>query len=175
MTATYLSLGSNLGDRAANLSAAIARLSAVGKVGAVSSIYETEPVDVPGQPQFLNCVIGLATAEPPQRLLRSILGIERDLGRERQQDKGPRLIDIDIVLFGDSILDTAELTVPHPAMHRRRFVLEPLAEIAPWVRHPLLQKTIRQLRDELPEGQAVRKILSRKKKTGVRKVREGLV
>jgi 2-amino-4-hydroxy-6-hydroxymethyldihydropteridine diphosphokinase len=163
MTATYLSLGSNLGDRAANLSAAMARLSAVGKVGAVSSIYETEPVDVTEQPQFLNCVIGLATAEPPQRLLGSILAIERAMGRERQKDKGPRLIDIDIVLFGDFILDTAELTLPHPAMHRRRFVLEPLSEIAPWVRHPLLQKTIRQLRDELPEGQAVRKILSGEK------------
>jgi 2-amino-4-hydroxy-6-hydroxymethyldihydropteridine diphosphokinase len=108
----------------------------------------------------LNCVIGLATAEPPQRLLSSILAIEREMGRERKQDKGPRIIDIDILLFGDSILDTSELTVPHPAMHRRRFVLEPLAEIAPWVRHPLLNKTIRQLRDELPEGQAVRKIRS---------------
>jgi 2-amino-4-hydroxy-6-hydroxymethyldihydropteridine diphosphokinase len=158
--ATYLSLGSNLGDRAANLSAALARLGAVGTVGAVSSVYETEPVEVTDQPQFLNCVIGLATAAPPQSLLRSILAIEREMGRERKQDKGPRIIDIDIVLFGDSILDTSELTIPHPAMHRRRFVLEPLAEIAPGVRHPLLQKTIRQLRDELPEGQAVRKILS---------------
>jgi 2-amino-4-hydroxy-6-hydroxymethyldihydropteridine diphosphokinase len=158
--ATYLSLGSNLGDRAANLSAAIARLGAVGTVGAVSSVYETEPVEVTDQPQFLNCVIGLATAALPQSLLRSILAIEREMGRERKEDKGPRIIDIDIVLFGDSILDTSELTLPHPAMHRRRFVLEPLAEIAPWARHPLLQKTIRQLRDELPEGQAVRKILS---------------
>lgn len=158
--ATYLSLGSNLGDRAANLRAAIVRLGAVGTVDAVSSVYETEPVEVADQPQFLNCAIGLTTAEPPQRLLRSILAIERELGRERKQDKGPRLIDIDILLFGDSILDTSELTVPHPAMHRRRFVLEPLAEIAPWVRHPLLQKTIRQLRDELPDGQAVRKILT---------------
>jgi 2-amino-4-hydroxy-6-hydroxymethyldihydropteridine diphosphokinase len=159
MLATYLSLGSNLGDRAANLSAAIARLRAVGTVSAVSSIYETEPVEVTEQPQFLNCVIALETAEPPPRLLRSILAMEREMGRERKQDKGPRIIDIDIVLFGDSILDTSELTLPHPAMHRRRFVLEPLAEIAPWVRHPRLQKTIGQLRDELPEGQVVRKIL----------------
>jgi 2-amino-4-hydroxy-6-hydroxymethyldihydropteridine diphosphokinase len=169
MLATYLSLGSNLGDRAANLSDAIARLSAVGTVCAVSSIYETEPVEAPEQPQFLNCVIGLATTEPPQRLLSSILAIERAMGRERKEDKGPRIIDIDIVLFGDSILDTSELTLPHPAMYRRRFVLEPLAEIAPWVRHPLLQKTIRQLRDELPEGQAVRKILAPDSEKGIPK------
>jgi 2-amino-4-hydroxy-6-hydroxymethyldihydropteridine diphosphokinase len=160
MLATYLSLGSNLGDRAANLSAAIARLRGLGTVCAVSSIYETEPVEVAEQPQFFNCVIALETAEPPQTLLSGILAIERAMGRERKQDKGPRLIDIDIVLFGDSILDSSELTLPHPAMHRRRFVLEPLSEIAPRVRHPRLQKTILQLRDELSEGQAVRKILS---------------
>ena len=157
---TYLSLGSNLGNRAANLTAAIARLGALGTVAEVSSVYETEPLEVTDQPQFLNCVIGLASAMPPDRLLGSILAIEREMGRERKQDKGPRIIDVDIVLFGDAILDTSELTLPHPSMHRRRFVLEPLSEIAPWVRHPVLQKTIRQLRDELPEGQEVRKILA---------------
>jgi 2-amino-4-hydroxy-6-hydroxymethyldihydropteridine diphosphokinase len=151
----YLSLGSNVGDRAANLEAAIRRLRDLGKVRAVSSFYETEPKEVANQPWFLNCAAALETEMMPRRLLRSLMAIEQALGRRRLQLKGPRTIDIDILLFGNSVVDTAELTIPHPALHERRFVLEPLSEIASEVRHPLLKQTIRELRDALPRNAGV--------------------
>jgi len=153
----YLSLGSNLGDRAANLRAAIERIRALGEVVAVSSFYETEPVEVTAQPWFLNCAVQLDTEKMPKQLLAGILDVEQQMGRRRTQKKGPRTIDIDILLFGSSVIETKGLTVPHPAMHERRFVLEPLAEIALDVRHPVFKRTIRELRDGLPPGQAVRK------------------
>ena len=153
-----LSLGSNIGDRAANLQSAIEELSRFGKVAAVSSFYETEPVEFTKQPWFLNCAVSLDTEKTPGQLLRALLEIERTMGRLRTQQKGPRKIDIDILLFGDSSVNTATLTIPHPAMHERRFVLEPLAEIAPNARHPLLNKTVRELRDSLPPGQEVRRV-----------------
>lgn len=157
----YLSLGSNLGDRAANLQAAITRLAEVGEVVAVSSLYETEPVDFAQQPWFLNCAVALSTEKMPKQLLTALLAIEQAMGRKRLQPKGPRLIDLDILLFGNSLVDTAALTIPHPALHQRRFVLEPLAEIAPEQRHPVFKRTIRELRDALPAGPpAVRKVAS---------------
>ena len=156
-TLAYLSLGSNVGDRAAQLQDAVARLGAAGRVVAASSIYETEPVEFSEQPWFLNCAVALETDKTPQQLMAAILKIEEEMGRRRVQKKGPRSIDIDILLFGDVIVESKELTIPHPAMHQRRFVLEPLAEIAAQVRHPVLKKTIRELRDALPEGQTVRK------------------
>jgi 2-amino-4-hydroxy-6-hydroxymethyldihydropteridine diphosphokinase len=154
----YLSLGSNVGDRAANLNAAIARLAELGAVVAVSSFYETEPVELAAQPWFLNCAVALDTEKMPKQLLAGIFEIEQGMGRRRVQTKGPRSIDIDILLFGSSIVDTQGLTIPHPALHERRFVLEPLAEIAPEVRHPVFKRTVREMRDALPPGQAVRKI-----------------
>jgi 2-amino-4-hydroxy-6-hydroxymethyldihydropteridine diphosphokinase len=156
-TLAYLSLGSNVGDRAAQLQDAEARLGAAGRVVAASSIYETEPVEFAEQPWFLNCAVALETDKTPQQLMAAILKIEEAMGRRRVQKKGPRSIDIDILLFGDVIVESKELAIPHPAMHQRRFVLEPLAEIAAQVRHPVLKKTIRELRDALPAGQAVRK------------------
>ena len=152
----YLSLGSNIGDRAENLNAAIDRLRSVGQIIQVSSFYETEPVEFAAQAWFLNCVIALDTEKTPQELLASILDIEQQMGRRRAQKKGPRVIDIDILLFGNLIVDEPGLTIPHPAMHERRFVLEPLAEIAPDVRHPALDRTIQELRDALPPGQTVK-------------------
>src|SRR5437879_4737040 len=127
----YLSLGSNLGDRANHLRDAIRRLKPHGRIVAVSSLYETEPVEFTNQPWFLNCAVALETTESPRQLMDSILHIELEMGRRRAEKKGPRTIDIDILLFGDAIVETPELTIPHPAMHQRRFVLEPLAEIAP--------------------------------------------
>jgi len=155
----YLSLGSNVGDRAANLNAAIAGLRTLGEVLAVSSFYETEPVEFTAQPWFLNCAVKLDTEKMPKQLLAGLLDIEQQLGRRRvrEKKKGPRTIDIDILLFGNSIIEAKGLTIPHPSMHERRFVLEPLAEIAGDVRHPVLKSTIRELRDALPAGQAVRK------------------
>jgi len=154
----YLSLGSNMGDRAANLQSAIERLGQLGKVAAVSSLYETEPIEFTNQPWFLNCAVALDTEESPDHLLSALLAIEQAMGRHRIQPKGPRKIDIDILLFDETCVDTATLTIPHPAMHKRRFVLEPLAEIAPEARHPVLNKTVRELRDSLPAGQSVRRL-----------------
>jgi len=153
----YLSLGSNVGDRRKNLREAIDRLKTLGQVLSVSSFYETEPVEVTQQPWFLNCAIALETAQSPSQLMRGILEIEREMGRLRVQKKGPRTIDIDILLFGDEIVSTTDLTVPHPAMAERRFVLEPLAEIADQVRHPVLKKTAGELLQNLPAGQIVHK------------------
>ena len=152
----YLSLGSNVGDRAAHLRAAIERLAEAGTVKATSSFYETEPVDVADQPWFLNCVVALETGQAPRELLAYALAIEVGMGRRRKREKGPRTIDIDILLFGDRVIDEPGLKVPHPAMHERRFVLEPLAEIAPGILHPTIKKTARQLLAGLPTGQAVR-------------------
>ena len=154
----YLSLGSNLGQRQEQLRAAIDRLSRVGRVTSVSSFYETQPVGVTDQAWFLNCAVALETGKSPQQLLQETLAIERDMGRERTRKKGPRKIDVDVLLFGEQVIDSPQLTIPHPAMHLRRFVLEPLAEIAPEVRHPLLQKRIRELLAELPDRQIVRRI-----------------
>jgi 2-amino-4-hydroxy-6-hydroxymethyldihydropteridine diphosphokinase len=157
----YLSLGSNLGNREGNLRAAIERLRELGEVSAVSSFYETEPVEMTDQPWFLNCAVALETERMPKQLLAAALGIERELGRNRKktQPKGPRTLDIDIILFGNSVIEMPGLRVPHPRMAARRFVLEPLAEIAAEVRHPVLKKTMRELRDALASGKpAVRRV-----------------
>jgi 2-amino-4-hydroxy-6-hydroxymethyldihydropteridine diphosphokinase len=154
----YLSLGSNLGDRSANLGKAIERLSSLGEITAISSFYETEPVDFTPQPWFLNCAVRLETELMPRQLLAGLQSIEREMGRRRTHAKGPRLIDLDILLFGNAVVDLPALIIPHPGLHERRFVLEPLVEIAPELRHPVFKKTMRQLRDALPMGQAVRRI-----------------
>jgi 2-amino-4-hydroxy-6-hydroxymethyldihydropteridine diphosphokinase len=154
----YLSLGSNTGDRATNLREAITRLSQAGKVVAVSSFYETEPVEFTSQPWFLNCAVALDTDKTPNELLQTALAIERAMGRKRTQEKGPRNIDIDILLFEDAIVDEKGLKIPHPGLTSRRFVLEPLAEIAPEARDPALKKTVRELLAALPPGQSVRKL-----------------
>jgi 2-amino-4-hydroxy-6-hydroxymethyldihydropteridine diphosphokinase len=153
----YLSLGSNVGDRVNHLREAITRLESVSRVVSVSSFYETEPIEVTNQPWFLNCAIEVETTKMPKQFMAAVLGIEQELGRQRTRHKGPRSIDIDILLFGNTILDSPELTIPHPAMQERRFVLEPLAEIAPDARHPVFKKTVREMLDALAAGQAVGK------------------
>lgn len=158
----YLSLGSNVGDRQKNLREAIRSLESVGTVLAVSSFYETEPVEFTAQEWFLNCAVALETDRTPSDLLQFILQIEQSMGRQRLQYKGPRTIDIDILLYGDAVVDTEDLTIPHPAMHERRFVLEPLVEIAADAHHPIRKKTAKQLLDALPAGQIVRKSRGRK-------------
>ena len=155
----YLSLGSNLGDRRANLDTAIQRLAAIGDIVVVSSIYETEPMEVTDQPWFLNCALSLRTAVSAGELLTFMLRVEKEMGRVRTQPKGPRLIDLDILLFDDLVSHSPRLRVPHPALHERRFVLQPLAEIAPLARHPVLNRTIEELLQALPAGDAqVRRI-----------------
>jgi 2-amino-4-hydroxy-6-hydroxymethyldihydropteridine diphosphokinase len=155
----YLSLGSNLGDRAANLARAVEELGARGvRVTRQSSIYETEPVDVRGQGWFLNCVVEAETDLMPRQLMRMLLEIEKSLGRRERIPKGPREIDIDILLFGTSVVQTPELGIPHPRMTERRFVLVPFAEIAPGVRHPVVKVTIAELLAATPDRSQVRRV-----------------
>ena len=152
-------MGSNIGNREGNLRAAIERLRELGNVTAISSLYETEPVEFTEQPWFLNCVVALETERTPRELLEGMLEMERAMGRERVQPKGPRVIDLDIVLFGEQIVEEPQLKIPHPAMHLRRFVLEPLAEIAPEAKHPRLNQKARQILADLPrQGPEVRRL-----------------
>lgn len=144
-----IALGSNLesefGDREANLREAVRRIDELGTVRVVSSFYDTEPVGYLSQPRFLNAALLLSTSLDPLRLMRALLNIEHAMGRQRVIAKGPRVIDLDLLLYGAVVMATVELTLPHPEMHMRRFVLEPLAEIAPEIVHPVIGKTVAEM------------------------------
>jgi 2-amino-4-hydroxy-6-hydroxymethyldihydropteridine diphosphokinase len=153
----FLGLGSNLGDRQAALEEALDLLGARGFVTTRrSSLWQTEPVGGPSQGWFLNAVVEGESALEPQVLLQVCLDTERDMGRVRTERNGPRVIDVDILLFGEERRQGPGLVIPHPRLHERRFVLEPLHEIAPGVRHPVLGLTVAELRERCPDTSAVR-------------------
>lgn len=154
----YLSLGSNVGDRKENLNAACSLLKKAHiKILRYSSIYETQPVDFASQPWFLNQVLEVSTGQIPDELLDIIKKIEKKIGRKRSLQKGPRKIDIDIILAGEFIQQTPHLKIPHPRMHKRNFVLVPLREVAPGVMHPVLKKTIESLAKENDDPSEIKK------------------
>jgi len=153
----YLGIGSNLGNREANLDRAIEMLSERMKVGKVSSIYDTEPLDNPDQPRFLNMVCQVSTYLNPEGLLVLAKGIESKMGRVGKTGQ-PRIIDIDILLYGNITMNTPDLVIPHPRMTRRAFVLVPLAEIAPDLVLPGDGRTIKELREAMKEVQGVFKL-----------------
>jgi 2-amino-4-hydroxy-6-hydroxymethyldihydropteridine diphosphokinase len=158
-TTVYLSLGSNLGDREKNLrTAMIALAEAKVRMTCVSSLYETEPVDLREQPWFLNCVVQGETQLAALDVLRTLRGIESQMGSKKLVPKGPRLIDLDILLYGDETIDTPELQVPHPRMLQRRFVLAPLAEIAPNLKHPAWKETVTELGAKVRDSSEVRRL-----------------
>jgi 2-amino-4-hydroxy-6-hydroxymethyldihydropteridine diphosphokinase len=141
----YLALGSNLGDRMSNLTAAVQRLSAKLTIKKLSSVYETEPVYFKEQPLYLNAALSAVTELEPSALFGFVKSIEIDLGRQPSFRNAPRLIDIDILFYGDRIIETPELIIPHPGIAERAFVLVPLAEIAPKIVHPVLRKRVSEL------------------------------
>jgi len=159
MMRAYLSLGSNLGDSARVLRKALKLLPAAGiRVQRVSSFYKTEPIEFLDQPWFVNCAAEVKTALPPLELLRKIKSLERTLGRRSGKPKGPRLIDIDILLYENVVVRSSRLVVPHPRLSERRFVLVPLREIAPGMTHPVSGKTVSEMWRETADKSKVIKL-----------------
>jgi 2-amino-4-hydroxy-6-hydroxymethyldihydropteridine diphosphokinase len=159
MKRVFLSLGSNLGDRSGNIRRAFDGLSAAGiEVRRISSFYRTEPVEVRQQPWFVNCVAEVATDLLPLQLLQALQRVERDLGRRRAINKGPRTIDIDILLYENVVVRSAALNLPHESMAERRFVLVPLGELASGLRHPVTQRTVVEMLHETGDTSQVIRI-----------------
>lgn len=159
MIDVFLLLGSNLGNRKLFLDKAIERISAeIAPIEKASGIYETQSWGKTDEPDYLNQVLLLKTDMPAKTILHKVLEIEQELGRVREERWGSRVIDIDILFYGDAIIDEPDLKVPHPQLHNRRFTLEPLSELAANLLHPLLRKSIQQLKTELTDSLIVKKL-----------------
>jgi 2-amino-4-hydroxy-6-hydroxymethyldihydropteridine diphosphokinase len=155
MTVVYLGLGSNLGKKEDQIRTAITLISKICKVERVSPLYLTEPVDFSDQDWFLNCAIEIETDLTPQSLLSSLKSIERKLGRKKTIKNGPRSIDIDILFYGEQVIQTKNLVIPHPLLHERLFVLQPMMDLNPSFMHPVLHKTIQELFEKRPWAEMV--------------------
>lgn len=154
----YLGLGSNIGDREAELRTAVRKLDAYDfRIRKVSPVFESEPMYMTDQPPFLNAVVQAETTLFPMRLLLRIANLEKQMGRRRLAKNGPRNIDIDILLFGRFVVNTPQLQIPHPRMPERRFVLEPMVELAPDLRHPVLRRTMKELLMAVPSAGRLRR------------------
>jgi 2-amino-4-hydroxy-6-hydroxymethyldihydropteridine diphosphokinase len=157
-TIVYIGIGSNVGDKPFNCRYAIGKVGQLPgcHVTACSSIFKTEPEGVAEQDWYANCVVQVKVHQRPSKLLNGLLGIESDMGRIRKKRWGPRIIDLDLLLFGYDIIESDSLIIPHPLLHKRRFVLGPMAQLAPDLMHPVLKLTITQLLNRLPEGPLVK-------------------
>jgi 2-amino-4-hydroxy-6-hydroxymethyldihydropteridine diphosphokinase len=155
MPVVYLGLGSNIGKKEEHIKKALSLISKVYEVKRMSPLYLTEPVGNKEQEWFLNCVVELQTEVDPNKLLSSFKTIERKLGRTKGEKNSPRIIDIDILFYGDQVVNTKSLMIPHPLLHERLFVLQPLMDLIPDFYHPVLKKTIRQLFTEQPWAEIV--------------------
>lgn len=158
MISVIIGIGSNLGERVLNCNKALERMAEFSEVLSVSSYYETEPVGVEDQPNFINCAAEIATELEAHELLGRLKAVERSLGREGAEKWGPRMIDLDIIFYGDRTIDDSKLRVPHPEAHLRRFVLVPLTEIAPALIHPVLKVTVTELLSRLKDSKKVVKL-----------------
>jgi len=155
MPMVFLGLGSNIDDKEEHIRKALTLLANICKVRRTSHLYLTEPVEYPEQDWFLNCVVEVETDVDPKKLLSSIKSIERKLGRTKTVKKGPRIIDIDILFYGDHVIKTKDLVIPHPLMQERLFVLQPMMDINPDFVHPVLKKSIRELYEDHPWAEKV--------------------
>jgi len=156
-TRVYIGIGSNIGDKIGNCRLAIEKMGQLAgcRVAGCSSLFKTEPEGVTGQDWYINCVSELTTSLPPFELMKDLLDIEHTMGRKRQKRWEARIIDLDVLLFGQQVIHTPHLVIPHPLMHKRRFVLEPLTELAPEFIHPVFKVSIRRLLEALPSGPSV--------------------
>lgn len=148
----YIGLGSNIGNRKKNLEIALKEIAKISVIKNQSKIHETEPVEYKNQNKFLNIAIEIDTKLSPHELLKKLQEIEQKMGRTKDVEKGPRVIDLDILLYNNEIINKPTLKIPHPSMHQRSFVLDPLSEIAPQIKHPALNKTINELRKNRKTG-----------------------